>query len=822
MDTLAHPPSLDRSRCWHCQESIPADQTARLTHATLGVIGFCCQGCRAAFEIIDANGLLAFYHNRTAFSGRPDVSVTQRFAEFDRKDRQNQLSETTAEGDVDVQLMIEGIRCSACVWLIESRLNSAPGVKQFSLNPALGYARLIFNPASGQLSHLLTRINALGYQPHVIGSVDQITVQRREQRQLLKRLVVAGFGMMQIMMISIALYLSRRSGMDPVISEYLRLVCLLVSAPVVFYSGRTFFAGAWLALRAKQVSMDVSVSLGVLLAFFLSAFNTLTHQGEIYFESALMFIFLLLLSRLIEMSARHRAGSMAQALSQLLPNDVKRRSGTSLETVPLSALNLADEVVVKAHEIVPADGVIIAGQASVDEAWLTGEAQAIHKRCTDSVLGGSVLTEGELVICVTKLGSATLLAQVVKLLLRAQSARPKTVWIADQLARYFVAGVLLVTLMVAVLWAYLDPARLVDAVIAVLVISCPCALSLATPVVVAVAIQRLAQWGILVSTPDALSNLAEIDTVLLDKTGTLTQGKPSVHAIHLYDAAYQPTEVLAIAAALERGQAHVLAQAFRSDQELIATQVRHDIGQGVSGLVNGKPYRLGRLHYVLDQATSVADTANVYLSMQHKLIAAFDLGDNLREGVESLVTALKQLDLRLVILSGDQWAPVQSVAQRLTIDTFAARCTPADKLAYLTTLQAAGHRVLAIGDGINDAPLLQAADTSIAIGSGSTLAQAAAQLIVRTQSLQQITTAIRLARRMRVLIRQNLGWALLYNFTAMPLAAMGLIPPWLAAIGMSMSSLLVLCNAWRLRLDWAQATVQPAPQPRFTLQAERI
>lgn len=807
MDTLVKAPNPETRLCWHCHDAL-ADSRIRVQHDQLGVLAFCCQGCLAAFEIIDSNGLLRFYKDRTQPNPRVNQSQAFRFAHYDREDVQARLCERTAADSLQVQLILEGVRCSACVWLLESRLNREPAVSVFSVNPATGHAQLTLNPTRGLLSDALNAINELGYTPHVIGSVDQKIIQKREQKQLLKRLVVAGFGMMQIMMISIGLYLSVGSGMDPVIRDYLRLVCLLVAAPVVFYSGRTFFEGAWLSLKAKHIGMDTSVSLGVLLAFFLSAYNTLTHQGDIYFESALMFIFLLLLSRLIEMSARHQAGSMAAALAALLPSKVNRITAiesdrTLTESVALRELNLNDMVLLQANDLVPADGVVLTGQASVDEAWLTGESLPLDKLPSDSLYSGSLVRSGRLHLKITKLGSDTLLSQVVKLLLRAQSGRPKSIWVADQLARYFVAGVLLASVVVAIGWAYVDPHRLIDALIAVLVISCPCALSLATPVAVAVATQRLARVGVFVNAADALNQLTNIDTVLLDKTGTLTEGKPRVVAIQCFNASITKNEAFAIASGLERGQSHILAHAFNQDSQYYATDVSHVIGQGVMGDVDRGHYRLGRLTFVLEghatPSTLPMDTYTVYLAKAGKLLAAFSVEDPLRSDSQALIKSLQHLKLRLIILSGDQLAPVRTIAQQLNITEHVSRCTPEDKLMYLHELQRTGARVLAIGDGINDAPLLQAADCSMAIGSGASLAQASAQLVIQSSSLIQIASAVRLSKHMRRLIQQNLSWALLYNFSAIPLAAVGLVPPWLAALGMSLSSLLVVLNALRLK-----------------------
>ena len=794
-------------RCFHCnaplepRSTVRGDSPANPAHTRL----FCCVGCQAATEIIERTGLADYYRTRTQYGAAPVTEPSTTYRHYDRTDVLQNLAIFNPNGDVDVFLLLENIRCSACAWLIEERLKSQPGVSLIQVNLATGQARLVFNPKAMRLSALLDRIAELGYRPHLIGNVDQQHIQKREQRILLKRLVVAGMGMMQIMMIAIGLYFSRRSGMDPVITDYLRLTCMVVSAPVIFYSGRTFFEGAWLGLRAGTIGMDTSVTLGVLLAFGLSAFNALRHQGEIYFESALMFIFFLLLSRLIEMRSRHQAGSMASALAQLLPAHATRLRGAITERVALSALVPDDRVVVSAPEIVPADGLVESGDALVNESWLTGESHLIAKAPADAVLGGSLLHSGSLTLRVTQTGSNTMIAQIVRLLLRAQADRPRSVWIADRWAKYFVSAVLLATVVVGCAWAVIDPSRCVDAIIAVLVISCPCAFSLATPVAVAVATQFLAKQGIFVTSGDALNSLTHIDTVLFDKTGTLTVGEPCLRSTQLFDSSLQSDQCLEIASALERGHNHPLQQAFNHPTHLTAHDVQVFPGLGIEGRIDQTLYRLGQRHFVLAEpqsahAPSTTDAANVYLARNGVLCAQFVIEDRIRTGMRALIESLQAQGLRVILLSGDHLQSVESTARELGIREFQARLSPADKLATLHALRQQGHRVLAVGDGINDAPLLQAADTSMAIASGATLTQAAAELIQRPESLSDLAHTLQYAKRMRAIIRQNLVWSLWYNAAAIPLAALALIPPWLAAIGMTLSSLGVTLNALRLRL----------------------
>jgi Cu2+-exporting ATPase len=784
--------------CFHCGEPLP--EHPRLSIAIDGrERRVCCTGCRAAAELIQGAGLGDYYRFRTAAAPRPEaVAGDDVWATYDRPEVQGPLLGRDGESAV-VNLLIEGLRCAACSWLIGESLGRLPGIARASVNPATARAQVAFDPGRIGLAALLRSVAALGYRPHVLGATDTLAVATRERREALKRLAVAGFGMMQVMMIATALYIGAIDGMDPVIREYLRIISLVVTAPVLVYAGRPFFEGAYAALRVRHVGMDVPVAIGIGLAFAASAWNTLRHAGDVYFDSVVMFIFLLLLGRYVEMLARHRAGSTAEALLRLVPSTALRMADGARERVPVATLAAGDRVLVPVGECFPADGIVVGGTTEADEALLTGESLPVAKADGATVIAGALNCAAPVEVRLTAVGQSTVLAGIVRLLERAQTERPRIARLADRAAAWFVTRVLIGAAVVCALWLVVDPSRAFEATLAVLVVTCPCALSLATPTAITAATATLARAGLLVTRPDALEELARADTVLFDKTGTLSLGRPRLERVTTDGIARE--DALRIAAALERSSAHPLAHAFEAIAAAPAADVAVEPGCGIEGRVGAERYRIGTAAYVAVLAgprPAATDEAGVHLGSRAGWLARFELVDALRPGATEVVRELESLGLAASIASGDHAEAVGAAAAALGIRRWQARLLPADKLALVERLRAGGARVLAVGDGINDAPTLRAASVSLALGTGSALAQASADLVALRGDLSTLPLAVRTARRTTAIIRQNLVWSAGYNLVALPVAAFGWVPPWLAAVGMSASSLLVVLNALRL------------------------
>ncbi len=701
-----------------------------------------------------------------------------------------------------IQLQIGGMGCAACALQIEDALRPLPGLAGVRVDPATAEARIEFEdlPDAG-IESILREIRKLGFSASVAGSVAASSERTRARRAALKRLAVSGFGMMQVMMLAFALYSSDEFRMDPALVNFLRYCSLLVTLPVTMYAGAPIFAAALAQLRARRPAMDVPVGLGIGAALLASIWNTFAGAGEVYFDAVTMFLFFITAARFIEMSSRHDVGTVTEALAWLLPARVLRLTQGRTSLVPVGSLKPDDEILVNQGDPVAADGVIVAGESVFNEACLTGEAAPVPRQVGARVISGSINLGPGVQVRVTAAGEQTELAAVLRLLERSRQAKPALLSLADRMARNFSVALLAFATAVSVLWLLLRPEVALANTVAVLVVACPCALSLAAPAVIACANSALARLGLLPISATALEQLATVRHVLLDKTGTLTTGRPDV-AVHAVRAGAGEASLLGIAAALERGSSHPLASAFRGHEQpaVQAGLVREIAGQGIAGRIDGRDYRLGRREFVMADAVRVDGVDDgLFLGDDDGLLARFDLKETVRPDAREAVDALRRLQLDVEIASGDAPGPVRRVAQSLGIARWQARLSPAAKVARLEALQAAGTPVLMVGDGINDAPVLAAADVSMVLRSGSALAQTAGDLLLLDGAWRAVPAAVVVARRARQVLKQNLVWAAAYNLTGIPLAALGWLPPWLAALGMSLSSVLVVLNARRVR-----------------------
>ena len=809
------------SACFHCGEPIPAGVHihARIENHERPV---CCYGCRAVAEFITGAGLDDYYKYRDQSGARADtVPRPDRWSAYDRPELVERLTRSEPGGARSITVLLEGLRCSACSWLADRALHLQSGVLDVSVNPATARARLVWDPAKCRLGDLLRVLESVGLRPHPLAGEPAEQLALLERRSALKRLAVAGFGMMQVMMFALPLYVAQSSGMDPAMREFFRLVSMLVSIPVALYSGWPFYQGAWQALKARSVSMDVPVTLGIVIAFVASVYSALTGDGEVYFDSVTMFVFFLALGRYVEMVARHRAGSVADALARLAPVTARRIRDEQVEDVQAIELQPGDDLLVRTGEVFAADGVVTEDvDGRVDESMLTGESTAIAKGLGASVRAGTQNLGVPLRVRVAAVSGNTVLAGIVALLERAQAERPRLAKAADRAAAWFLSRILFGAALVFAIWWFVDPSQALPATIAVLVVTCPCALSLATPAVLAAATADLARRGVLVAHSDAFETLARATHVLWDKTGTLTRGLIRVEEVRPLRSDSE-ADCFALAAALERMSEHPIAKAFVASgvAQETATDVVVTAGAGLEGTVGQRRLRIGTREFAAglagedltrDRDTSphvdaAAIDSSVFLGDESGLIASFRLTDPLRAEAAACVQALARLGLESAIVSGDDAHAVTRIAERSGITRFDARLTPQAKVARLQELQSAGAVVIAVGDGINDAPLLRGADVAVAMGGGSALAQTSADLILVRDSLDQLPEILRVARKAQRIVKQNLVWSIAYNLAALPLAALGLVPAWLAAIGMSLSSVFVVLNAMRVTRRPAQA-----------------
>ncbi len=795
--------------CWHCGEPLPAND---VPHALVAGVKHpvCCHGCRAAAEWIDQLGLGDFYRLRSAAPARaPDPEAAQRSAQaWQRPELARHVVRELPAGRREALLLIDGIRCSACVWLIERSLGTVAGIESVQVNASAQRARIVWNPESTALPTILQALARTGYSALPLDARALDDARRQESRVALKRLAVAGFGATQAMMYASALYLGGDGRMDAATHALMRWFGLLVATPVVFYAAQPFFAGAWRALHARTLGMDVPVAAAVALTYSASLFEAVRGGGEVYFDSVSMFVFFLLAGRYLEMRARHRAGNLADALARLTPAFADRyRSDGTLERVAAPELVCGDRVHIAEGMLVPADGTLETSFCQVDEALLSGESTPLHKHFGNTLIGGSMVVDGPAIMRVTRVGADTALAGIAALVARAQSERPRLARAGERAAGVFVAGVLTLAAICAVGWSMVDPARAFPATLAVLVVSCPCAFALAVPAAITRALSVLAARGVFVVRTDAIENLALASHAVFDKTGTLTQASLDLAHIDATDG----ISALALAAALARGSRHPIAQALMraatNAPALTATEVRSVSGNGLEGCVDGRQLRLGRPAFALGTAHSDDADDAVILVDENGVIATFHLTERLRDGASEAITALCASGMHVEIVSGDAATKVSATATRLGLARWRARQSPADKLERLRELRSGGARVVAIGDGINDAPVLAGADVAIALASGTELAQAAGDVILDGNHLAALGDARAIACETMRVLRQNQHWAIAYNLLAIPLAALGFVPAWLAAAGMSASSLFVVLNSLRIGRSKPPATM---------------
>jgi Cu2+-exporting ATPase len=792
-------------RCWHCSEALPAGAAPL---ARIGGIdrAVCCQGCRAAAEWIEQLGLGDYYRLRSAPAERAGDAATlaAEAAAWARPALARHVVRDMADGRSEAVVLVEGVRCAACVWLIERALGAVPGVASVQVNAAARRARFTWDPSRCSLPDLLAALARAGYRALPLDAAALDASRQQESRAALKRLVVAGFGAMQAMMYASALYLGAFDGMDAVTRDLFRWFGLLVATPVVFYAARPFFAGAWRSLRARALGMDVPVALAIALIYLASLVEALRGGAEVYFDSVSMFVFFLLVGRWLEMRARHHAGDLSDALARLAPAVAQRlREDGALETVGASELVAGDRVHVAEGALVPADGRLESARCRVDESLLSGESAAVARLRGDVLVAGSLVVDGPAQLRVERVGADTVLAGIALLVTRAATQRPRLARAGERAAASFVARVLVLATLTAVGWSLVDPARAFTATLAVLVVSCPCAFALAVPAALTRALAVLARQGVLVTRADAIEDLAGATHAVFDKTGTLTE--PQL-ALEQLDARGEATPALALAwaAALARGSRHPVARAIASAAgdaapAASASHVQATAGGGLQGEVAGRALRLGHAAFAIDgHAVPPGLEEAVVLAEGPHVLATFTLAERLRGDAAAAIAALADAGLAIEIASGDSPGRVAAVARRLGVAQWTARLRPEGKLARLAALRAGGARVMAIGDGINDAPVLAGADVAVALAGGADLAQAASDIVLTGGRLGALAEARAIARETLSVLRQNQRWALAYNLVAVPFAAAGLVPPWLAAVGMSVSSLGVVLNALRI------------------------
>ncbi len=787
-------------------------------------------------QAIADNGLSEYYTHRGALPESPangSAALPEALAKlglFDHPDVQKTFVRPVGgagaehEYEREAALILEGITCSACIWLNETHLRKLRGVTAVDVNYATRRARVRWDVREIHLSSILKAITDIGYRAHPYDIGRSEEVAQRERKTALWRVFVAGFGMMQVMMYAIPVYLADVGGdMSLDIAQLMRWSSLVLTAPVVLYSAAPFFRNAWRDLKFRRVGMDVPVAIGVGAAFAASAWATVAGGGEVYFDSVTMFVFFLLTGRYFELMARQRAARGVEAVALAIPalaNRYRAWPATEVAACAVADLHIDDVVLVRPGEVVPADGIVIDGATQVDESLLTGESRPVAKRVGETLVGGSVNVASHVSMRVTEVGEGTRLATIARLMERASTEKPRIVVLADRIASHFVLLLLVMAVVTAGVWWWLDPAQMLGVFVAVLVVSCPCALSLATPTALTVGTGALAARGLLVTRGHAIETLARMDRVVFDKTGTLTEGQFSL--VRVLTLRGSEEEALRVASALEHGSEHPIGRLLRACASAGQAEVRveesHTVaGAGIEGRIAGRRWRIGRPDFVsalhgqpvsaeMSPQVGAGETA-IALGDEAGWCAFFLLGDTMRPDARAAIDALREAGLTIFLLSGDAAPAVGRVASAVGIDARQAAwaaCSPEQKHEVITAMQTEGHVVAMVGDGINDAPVLAQAQVSVAMAGGADLARAHADVVLLGERLMALPEGILLARRTMRIVRQNLYWSALYNALAVPLAMVGWVTPWMAGIGMAGSSLLVVLNALRLQAPGKQ------------------
>ncbi|MGY0616085.1 heavy metal translocating P-type ATPase [Vibrio sp. FJH11] len=779
--------------CYHCGEEVPANTDFKVE--ILGEIReMCCPGCQTVAQTIVDSGLVSYYQYRTAPAEKAELvpEQLQALIHYDNEDVQSEFVRSR-ENISEVTLSLEGVSCAACAWLIEKQVSGTKGMVSIRVNTTTNRALLAWDKTQVRLSELLSVIHKLGYKAAPFEADTQEASYHRMMKQYLYRLGIAGLATMQVMMLAVALYLEVFGDLEPEFKNYFRWVSLIFATPVLLYSALPFYLNALRSIKGRTLGMDVPVSIALIFAYIASLIATVTEQGEVFFESISMFTFFLLVGRFLEMRARRKAAAASGNLLKLIPAIATTLDG---DQIPVKTLKIGDRIRVLPGEHIPADGKVISGRIHIDESMLTGESVHVVKKEGDAVYAGTLNGDESFELEVTSSKADSMISNIIRLQDEAQYSKPKIAEIADVVARYFVGVILVIS---AGTWFYWHQTKPDDAfwiMLSVLVATCPCALSLATPTALTCATSRMGNFGILLRKGHVFETLCKVNHLVVDKTGTLTKGDIEISRTSVFSSLTE-AESLALAAALEAHANHPIARSFSgyASEDVVVSNVKNVIGSGIEGLWNGKSVLIGSALFVVGE--NLQESNAVYLSVNGEHVATFYYRDPIRKESQAFIQRFAEAGIKTTLLTGDSLQNARPVADEIGIDHVIASAKPEDKLAYLKSLDS-DDITLMVGDGINDAPTLAGAHLSVAMGGGTDVAKASADMTLLGDNLEKLLEARQLALRTRKIIRENLAWSLGYNLLILPLAVAGLVAPYIAVVGMSASSIIVVSNSLRL------------------------
>ncbi len=809
---------MSNLNCFHCGLDNPEGINLTLTLFDKKRY-FCCHGCIAIAETLAQNDMLDFYRFRERPSSKPEELIPQDLLKLEALDSPEILEEISQSDDDlrEIQLGIEGITCGACGWLIEKHLSKIDYVREVSVNVSTHRAIIKWHQ-SGELSAILKSLRKLGYIGYPFSENEYENHNNLINRQYTKRLLVAALGMMQVMTYALAVYIGEFQDLEPKHQMFFHWLSGLIATPVVFYSALPFFTSAYNNLKRRHLGMNLPVSIAILAGYFASCYSLLFGSNVFYFDSIVMFTFFLLIGRYLEHRARYRSLLKQQNFSQLLPLTAsKKQPDGTVQEVSLSQVKPGDELVIYAGGVIPVDGVLESDAADINEAILTGEFLPVEKSAGDTLLSGTTNHSASISMKVTRGVKQSHLQSLINLQAKAEQLKPRSISLADGIAHWYVAVLLVLVSLSGIYWFYHEQENTFAIVLSVLVVSCPCALSLATPAAIAAATSKLSDLGLMLRTASAFDDMQAVKHIVFDKTGTLTLGQIEIRELHVHNNnpcrlqtidEIESHHYFEIACQLEQVSNHPIATAFRSAKHKSSGRIKNTQefpGLGVSGQSEGNRFRLGNRAFVESHGIALKDNrasqneTQLFLVDQNQHLATFILEDRIKNSANSAIKQLQQLGYEISILSGDSNTAVKNIARRLKLTDVHAEMSPNAKLDFIHQRQKQGQNCLMVGDGFNDVGALSAAKMSITIGSGTQLSKSASGAVLVAKDLNVIPQSLALARKVNRIIKQNLAWAVSYNLLAVPFAMMGYIPAWLAAIGMSLSSLIVVLNALRLK-----------------------
>ncbi len=792
--------------CFHCAQALPSKSNWRIEESD-GSKSFCCPACMAVYQCIHAGGFDQYYARRSEPAATPvEALSTKNYRDYDGLLDSFDFVKYK-ESRYTADLLVTDLRCSACAWLLESVLGRLPGVQSVSVSLYQKKLSISWEEGRLALSDIMQCADDYGYPVEPWTEFARNRAQAETREQLQRRLGVAGLLMMQVGMMSIGLYAGDWQGMDSATQTLMRVASLLLSAIALCYCAVPFLKGAFSAVRHFHLTMDVPISIALLTAFGYSVYATVFDLDHVYFDTVCMFVFFLLLSRFVEARSRDvlhsGGGSLLPAVAQRRSRDAGAGAPAS-EYVLVGELRVGDQVLCKPGEVAASDGCLLEGESAFDESAFSGESVPVRKTAGDRILAGACNLDNAVWYEVTCPSNASSITRIDELAESVRGAKPDYAQLIDRVSPWFTLVVLCLASITLLAWwsEGLQPALLAS--LAVLIISCPCALALATPVALTAAQVRAREAGVIPMSPRFLHTLPKVTDIVFDKTGTLSETRLTVSAICTKGLSKE--RALQVAASLQQVASHPLALSFVQANTAalltIGEPCQHP-GDGVSGELDGESFRLGRP----DWASQVLPSAELEMPQRsHSVLcsssgvyACFSVNERLRADAEQTCEVLRANGYRVHLLSGDNEDKVTAAAQRLSIDDAHFAMRPEDKVDAIVNIREAGGTTLMIGDGVNDAPVLSAADVSVAMLHAADISKSNADAVLLSERLMALPEMLRLGGETKRIVRQNIGWAVSYNSLSIPFAMFGLVPPWAAAIGMSLSSLIVIANALRLK-----------------------